>query len=127
VVRDGALKFADADMRKGEVPMVAAGAYTNSVKGARETTLFDIDTKLGALLKQAPPNDGVLVSIGVLGIEAKTAAFDIAADGAGMNTGWLVSGSTLYRVDITTGKAIEAGRIDGLTGTVRKIAVLPAG
>ncbi len=127
VVRDGALKFADTDMHKGETPMVSAGAYTNSVKGAKETALFDIDTKIGVLLKQAPPNDGVLVSIGKLGIEAKSVAFDIAADASGTNTGWLVSGATLYRVDIATGKATEAGRVDGLTGTVRKIAVLPAG
>lgn len=127
VVRDGALKFAETDMHKGQAPMVAAGAYTNSMKGAKETTLFDIDSKIGALLRQAPPNDGVLASVGMLGITVKGAAFDIAADAMGGNAGWLVSDGRLYRVDITTGKATEAGPITGLTGTVRKIAVLPAG
>ncbi len=127
VVRDGALKFAEGDRAAGQAPMVGAGAYTNSVKGSKETALFDIDLRTGALVKQAPPNDGVLVSIGVLGIDLKGAAFDIAADGMGGNTGWLVSGQTLYRVDIQTGRATEAGVIAGLPGAVRKIAVLPAG
>lgn len=127
VVRDGALKFAEGDRGGSQAPMVAAGAYTNSVKGAKETGLFNIDLRTGALVKQAPPNDGVLVSIGALGIELKGAAFDIAADGMGGNTGWLVSGQTLYRVDIQTGRASEVGPIMGLAGAVRKIAVLPAG
>src|SRR5947208_1715288 len=37
VTTDGALKFADTDMHKGEKPNVVAGAYINSVKGTKET------------------------------------------------------------------------------------------
>ena len=65
---DGKLKFAETDMHKGETPMIVAGAYTNSVKGTKETALYDIDGKIGALIKQAPPNDGVLGAVGKLGV-----------------------------------------------------------
>ena len=59
-------------MHKGEKPNIVAGAYTDSVKGAKETALFNIDGTIGGLIKQAPPNDGVLGAIGELGIKAGT-------------------------------------------------------
>jgi hypothetical protein len=55
-------------MHKGETPKIVAGAYTNSIKGAKETTLYDIDATIGGLIKQAPPNDGVLNAVGKLGV-----------------------------------------------------------
>jgi hypothetical protein len=123
VTRDGQLKFSDADMHKGKTPKVVAGAYTNSMKGAKETTLYDIDAS-GALVRQAPPNDGVLNLVGMLGMEAGNVAFDIVAgDAAG--EGWLMNGRTLYRVDLATGKASEVGMIEGVDGTVRDIAAMP--
>jgi hypothetical protein len=125
VTKDGNLKFADTDMHKGETPKVVAGAYSNSVKGSKETALYDIDATIGALLKQAPPNDGVLNAIGKLGVKADGYAFDIAADGNGGNEGWLMAGGTLYRVDLASGKASEHGKIAGVNGTVKDIAVLP--
>jgi hypothetical protein len=124
VVKDGTLKFADGGMHKGETPKVVAGAYTNAMKGAKETALYDIDAATGALLKQAPPNDGVLNAVGKLGIKADDVAFDIVADSTGNNVGWLMSGPVLFRVDLATGKATQAGTIAGITGRVRDIAVL---
>ena len=124
VTRDGNLKFADTDMHKGRTPKIVAGAYSNSMKGAKETTLYDIDAS-GAFVRQAPPNEGVLNSIGMLGMNADRAAFDIVADGQGDNAGWLLAGDTLYKVDIATGRASQAGKITGIGGTVRDIAVLP--
>jgi hypothetical protein len=123
--KDGSLKFADGDMHKGETPKIVAGAYTNAMKGAKETTLYDIDATIGGLIKQAPPNDGVLNAVGKLGIKAESYAFDIATDASGGNEGWLMAGDTLYRVDLASGKATEHGKIAGATGTVRDIAVLP--
>ena len=126
VTKDGSLKFAETDMHKGETPKVVAGAYTNSVKGAKETTLYDVDATIGALLKQAPPNDGVLNAVGKLGVKAPAYAFDIATDASGGNAGWLMAGDTLYRVDLASGKASEHGKIAGVGAmTVRDIAVLP--
>ncbi|RDJ20981.1 DUF4394 domain-containing protein [Bosea caraganae] len=123
---DGKLKFAETDMHKGEAPMVVAGAYSNSVKGTKETALYDIDGKIGGLLKQAPPNDGVLGAIGKLGVTPKAAAFDIEAGADGSNTGWLLADGTLHKVDLATGKASLVGKVSGLAAPARDIAALPA-
>jgi hypothetical protein len=125
VTVDGALKFAETDMHKGEKPNVVAAAYTNSVKGTKETALYDIDATIGGLLRQAPPNDGVLNAVGKLGIKVTTVAFDIWSDGMGKNEAWLMSGDWLYSVDLATGKATQAAQIKGASG-VRDIAILPA-
>jgi hypothetical protein len=125
VTKDGDLKYAESDMHKGEKPNVVAGAYTNSVKGAKETTLYNIDATIGALVRQAPPNDGVLNVIGKLGMTPKSVAFDIAA-GEAAGTGWLMADGTLYRVDLATGKATMAGKVSGVSGPVRDIAIMPA-
>ncbi len=124
VTKDGDHKYADADMHKGEKPNIIAGAYTNSVKGTKETVLFNIDGTISGLIKQAPPNDGVLGAVGKLGIKADKAAFDIWSDGNGKNEAWLMAGDTLYSVDLATGKATEAAKISGVTGTVKDIAIL---
>jgi hypothetical protein len=113
-------------MHKGEKPNIVAGAYTNSMKGAKETVLYDIDATINALIRQAPPNDGVLNAVGKLGITVQGAAFDIASDGQGGNSAWLMSGATLHSVDLASGKATESARIESVTGTVRDIAILPA-
>ena len=123
---DGKLKFAETDMHKGETPMVVAGAYSNSVKGTKETALYDIDGKIGGLLKQAPPNDGVLGAIGKLGVTPKAIAFDIETAADGSNTGWLVADGGLYKVDLASGKAAMIGKIAGLTAPVRDVAAMPA-
>lgn len=123
-VKDGSLKFADADSMKGKTPKVVAGAYTNSMKGAKETALFDIDAS-GTLLKQAPPNDGVLNTVGPLGMSGDVVAFDIVSDGKGGNSAWAMAGDTLYSVDLATGKGAMAAKIAGVSGKVRDIAVMP--
>lgn len=123
---DGKLKFAEADMHKGEAPMIVAGAYTNSVKGTKETVLYDIDGKIGALIKQAPPNDGVLGAVGKLGVTPKAVAFDIETGADGGNIGWLLGDGALYKVDLASGKTTMVGKITGLSGSVRDIAAMPA-
>lgn len=123
VVKDGQLKFADADTMKGKTPKVVAGSYTNSMKGAKETALFDIDAS-GAVLKQAPPNDGVLNTIGQLGMKGDGVAFDIASGADGSNSAWAMAGDTLYSVDLATGKGTKAAKIAGVKGKVRDIAVM---
>ncbi len=124
VTKDGDHKYADADMHKGEKPNIVAGAYTNSVKGTKETALFNIDATIGALVKQAPPNDGILGAIGKLGVKPTTVAFDIVSDGAGKNEAYLMADGTLYSVDLATGKATEAAKISGVTGDVTDIAIM---
>ncbi|MGE0850827.1 MAG: DUF4394 domain-containing protein [Hyphomicrobiaceae bacterium] len=124
---DGSLKYAEADANKGKPPMVTAGAYSNSFAGTKETALYDIDAGHGTFVRQAPPNDGILNTLGKLGTKVSgDVAFDILADGKGGNTGWLLMGGTLYTVDIASGATKSVGGIGGLTGKVSDIAVLPA-
>ena len=125
VTTDGRLKFAEADMHKGETPNIVAGGYTNSVKGAKETALYNIDATLGGLVKQAPPNDGILNAVGKLGVTAGNYAFDVVMVDAAASEGWLVADGTLYRVDLAKGTASAVGKIAGVNGTVHDIAVLP--
>ena len=119
---DGALKYKDGDAQAGKTPKVVAGAYTNSSNPKpAATALYDID-EAGHLLSQAPPNDGVLNTIGMLGVKIDgPVAFNIVARGED-NAAWLVTGGTLYSVDLKTGKATAAGKIEGLTGKLSDIA-----
>jgi hypothetical protein len=126
-VVDGALKYAPTDGAMGKTPGVTAVAYTNSMAGAKETTLYDIDSMAGSLVRQAPPNDGVLATIGALGVNVDgQAAFDIWSDGMGTHVGWLLSAGRLHTVDLATGTAMAVGPIAGLKGRVTDIAILPA-
>ena len=124
VTKDQSLKFAETDPSAGQTPMIIAGAYSNSVKGTKETTLYDIDGALGGLFRQAPPNDGILNTIGMTGLDLDNAGFDILADGNGGNTGMLVAKGNLYSLDLTSGKAVGGKKIAGLPSGVRDIAVL---
>jgi hypothetical protein len=124
---DGSLKYVDGDQRSGKLPTVTAAAYTNSVAGAKETALYDLDTAANSLVRQAPPNDGILTTVGALGFKLDgPAAFDIWSDGKGMNVGWLLAGGQLHAVDLITGSAKASGTIAGLKGRIIDLAILPA-
>jgi outer membrane protein assembly factor BamB len=123
---DGAHKFKDGDVNAGKTPKVVAGAYSNSLKDKpKATTLYNVDATTGSLVTQVPPNDGVLNTIGALGM-AVTApvAFNIVAAAEDKNDAWLAAGGALYAVDLKTGKATMVGKIEGLSGTLTDIAWL---
>ena len=123
---DGRLKYSEADVNKGKTPKAIAVAYTNSVAGTKETALFDIDAATGTLVKQAPPNDGILNTVGTLGIKIDgPVALDIMADGKGGNSAWIIAGKAMHSVDLATGKVTMIGQIAGLKGNVSDIAVRP--
>lgn len=124
VTKDGSLKYAEGDKAAGKSPMVTAGAYSNSVKGTKETALYDIDSAMGTFLKQAPPNDGVLSTVGSLGVKAEMIAFDIGTDASGKNTGFAVVGDALHTIDIASGSATMVGKVKGMPNGVRDIAVM---
>jgi uncharacterized protein DUF4394 len=122
-VVDGAHKFKEGDAGAGKTPKVVAGAYSNAVKGAPSTMLYDIDATTGSLVTQAPPNDGVLNTVGSLGIKLDGAVgFNIVSATPDKNEGWLTMGSALYSVDLKTGKATMAGKLTGLPGYLTDIA-----
>ena len=123
---DGRLKYAEGDKGKGLTPKVTAAAYTDSVAGTKTTPLYDIDAANGWLLKQAPPNDGVLVTVGPTGVKAKgPMALHILADGKGGNAAWLLADGKLYEIDLKTGNSKSLGDVKGLTGTTWDMAILP--
>jgi hypothetical protein len=124
VTEDQSLKFAANDPAADQTPTIIAGAYSNSVKGAKETTLYDIDAGLGGLFRQAPPNDGVLNTIGKIGVNVDRIGLDIVPDGEGNNAGLLVANGKLYRLDLSTGKAVGGKIIVGLPSDVRDVAAL---
>jgi 3D (Asp-Asp-Asp) domain-containing protein len=120
---DGSHKYKDGDANAGKTPKVVAGAYSNSWKGTKATTLYGIDAATGALVTQAPPNDGVLNTVGSLGMAVSgPVAFNIVSTGEDKNDAWLAAGGALYAVDLKTGKASMVGKIEGLSGNLGDIA-----
>jgi len=125
VTVDGSHKYKDGEANAGKTPRVVAGAYTNSWKGTQATTLYNIDAATGTLVIQAPPNDGILNTVGSLGISMSgPVAFNIVASQPDKNDAWLATGSSLYSIDLKTGKATMAGKIEGLSGILSDIAWL---
>lgn len=119
---DGSHKFKDGDANAGKTPRIVAGAYSNSVKGTQSTILYGIDAGTNSLVIQAPPNDGVLNTVGPLGIVLDgPVAFNIVMAGE-RNDAWLASAGSLYSIDLKTGKAAMAGRVDGLSGKLIDLA-----
>jgi hypothetical protein len=120
---DGSHKFKEGDANASKTPRVVAGAYTNSWKGTTATALYNIDAATGSLVTQAPPNDGVLNTVGALGVNLNgSVAFNIVASQPDKNDAWLATGGSLYAVNLKTGKATMAGKIDGLRGNLTDIA-----
>src|SRR5262245_43322762 len=122
VTVDGSHKFKDGDANAGKTPKVVAGAYTNSFKGTTATALYNLDATTNSLVTQAPPNDGVLNTVGELGITLQgPVAFNIVTMGE-RNDAWLATGGNLDPLDLKSGKASMAGRIEGLPGKLTDMA-----
>lgn len=127
---DGTLAYADGDANAGTNPNVVAAGYTNSVAGAQTTTLYVIDSNLDTLATQNPPNEGVLNTVGQLGVNAsEIVGFDIAADGNRAFAAVTPQGATaseLHSIDLSSGRATRVGPIGG-GQTVRGLAYMPMG
>jgi hypothetical protein len=130
---DAMLVYAGTDVNVGMDPNVVASAYTNSFPGASLSTgtnLYGIDSALGILVFQNPPNNGVLNTVGSLGLGVLDgiAGFDISPDGRGFAalhlTGALTS--NFYTINLETGAATLVGTIGGGT-TIMGIAVAATG
>jgi hypothetical protein len=119
---DGTLAFAAGDPNAGANPNIVGSAYTNSFLGAKMTTLYGIDSGLGALVTQgsvgsAPvsPNTGQLFTVGPLGVATTgSVGFDIASP---INVGFAsltpsgANQSQFYTVNLATGAATLIGNI----------------
>jgi hypothetical protein len=107
----GAVAFTDGSINGGSSPKIGAVAYTNSTSGATATVLYDIDFETDNLYIQNPPNNGTLELVGALTVDFQgTGDFDIIADNsqafAVTNN---ASISSLYSIDLTSGKATDLG------------------
>ncbi|WP_225894440.1 DUF4394 domain-containing protein [Atlanticothrix silvestris] len=122
---DQPLAYASDDLNAGVDANITSAAYINSVAGATTTQLFGIDYDLDVLVLQNPPNDGTLRTIGNLGVNfAPINGFDIFTDAQGNNTGYALSGSVLYSINLSTGVTtpiaeIPLGTFIGLAVTSR--------
>src|SRR5438094_717335 len=116
---DGTLAYAREDPHFGRQPLIAGTAYTNNVAGAETTEMFDLESGLDLLVRQEPPNDGTLRTVGPLGVHVPPeAGFEIVTDGGGKNCGLAAFASTLYDVDLATGAATSLGTIGGPSGSI---------
>lgn len=131
---DTALAYAAADVNAGNRPGVVGAAYTNPDNDpATGTTLYDLDARYDRLVTQAPPNGGVLNTVGDLYQQVgRAAGFDIAASGAAYGV-WQSDDhrwrrgcgpSALYTIDLATGKANRVGSIASITPVRALAAVL---
>ena len=122
---DRPLAYRDGDANAGRRPRITAAAYTNAVAGAATTKLFEIDADLDVLVLQDPPNDGALATIGPLDVDfGPLGGFDIVTEAGGQDRAWAASGTALYTIDLTTGKATPAGTIGAPGLSVVGLAVL---
>ncbi|MEH6566850.1 MAG: DUF4394 domain-containing protein [Halopseudomonas sp.] len=125
VATDGSVAYAK-DFEHGDMmEKVVAGAYTDSYAGTEKTELYTIDLSSGMLMLQDPPNDGVQKPVGELAKGLDAAAIDIASDGKGGNTAYVLANGKLHTVDLKTGKPTVLGEVDGLSDDIIDIAVWP--
>lgn len=122
VAVDASLAYAGGDPNFADVPEVSACAYTNNDNDPLTgTVLFDIDTANDVLVRQDPPNNGTLNTVGALGVDASSVAgFDIAGSNGIAYASLVVKDgkkknlrATLFTIDIATGTATELGKIGG--------------
>jgi len=123
---DTPLRYAATDTNAGKRPAIAAAAYTNAIANAPTTKLYDIDSDLDVLALQDPPNDGVLATVGPLGVDfGPLAGLDIVSED-GVDRAFAVSGLRLYEVDLATGAARPLGTVGGpMDGHLIGLTVVP--
>lgn len=120
---DGPLAYAAGDPNFGQNPTIGGSAYTNSFAGATTTTLYNIDTNLGVLVIQNPPNSGALNTVGSLGFTSELSGFDISGLTGTAFAALNPAGgfSNLYTINLGTGAASLVGQI-GSGFTIRGLA-----
>ena len=125
---DAPLNYAPGDPGAGTNPTVTAVAYTNNLPTATSTTLFGIDSGRDTLVRHDPPNAGRLNTVGALGVDAPDVnGFDIASDNNAYAVFTGEGGSSLYRINTTSGAAtLAAGTTRSSVGGNRSIVALAA-
>jgi hypothetical protein len=105
---------------------VTSVAYTENFSGAATTVMYDIDPQTDMLYKQDPPNNGTLVMVGALGMDVTgDGGFDIGPNNTAMAVYLMNGKSTLFNIDLSTGKAENLGALGTFTNVIG-IAIPPA-
>ena len=132
---DGNLAYATTDANAAQTPGVGAVAYTNSYIGATATALYDVDEANSRLTTQNPPNNGVLNTVGGVGlVTLSNSDLDIYFNSTtGTNVTYLTvaptvttgnNNSSLYTVNLATGATTLVGGVGpSLTPPVTDIAL----
>lgn len=109
----GTVVATDGRLNPGS-PMISGAAYTNNFAGSTATTLFVIDHAAGMLYTQTPPNDGVLVPVGSLGISVTGQnGFDIGGNSDSAFAVLRVGSSTgVYSINLMTGAATKVSDLN---------------
>jgi hypothetical protein len=108
----GAIAATDAALNPSALS-VSEVAYTNNTAGATTTTLYDIDVATDKLYIQNPPNNGTLVEVGSLGVDAEGAAgFDITDNNLAYSILKVGGKSRLYVVNLATGRVLNVGNAE---------------
>ncbi|WP_298392935.1 DUF4394 domain-containing protein [Flavobacterium sp.] len=102
----GTVVATDGNLNPG-TPSVTAAAYTNNFAQSTATQLFVIDTNNSSLYLQNPPNNGTLVLVGSLGVNASAMnGFDIGGNSNQAFSILTVNGvQGIYKINLTTGAA----------------------
>ncbi len=128
-VVDGALTYAPGDAGAGQTPNIGGTAYTNSVAGATTTTLYAIDFTRDVLVTLADPNNGVVTTVGPLGVNTTgDVGFDIAGNNGTayvtLTSGGGFTGSMLYVINLNSGALFPVGGVAN-AAPLRGIAIAP--
>lgn len=122
---DKPLAYAAGDPNFGKRPRITATGYANNRPGVATTTLYEIDSGLDVLVIQDPANDGVLKTVGPIGVDVPDlAGMDVVTDAAGKDTAYGAWGTTLYGIDLPSGRATPIGPIPGLERPVVSLAII---
>jgi Domain of unknown function (DUF4394) len=109
---DRQLTYAAIDRNAGKRPAVTAVAYTHSFPGSETTLYLGIDAATDTLVRIDPPNDGIVWTIGELGVDfGDQGGFEIVGEAGEPDLAWAASGSQLFQINLTTGATTTAGRI----------------
>jgi hypothetical protein len=123
---DAPLAYASSDRNAAKRPRIAGAAYTNTVRDAATTKLFEIDAAEDVLVLQDPPNDGVLTTVGPLDVDfAPLSGFTIVTDTSGADRAYAATGGRLYTIDLATGHATPVGQIGDSPVPVVSLAATP--
>jgi uncharacterized protein DUF4394 len=123
---DTPLAYAPSDRNAGKRPRIAGAAYTNTVRDAPTTKLFELDSEQDVLVLQDPPNDGVLTTVGPLDADfGPLSGFTIVTETGGADRAYAATAGRLYTIDLVRGHATPIGPIGDASVPLVSLAATP--